>query len=132
MLDELPKVCDHGIKKNAKGFLEAWRGYKTSLDNREGGVFAGVGNVAEKVMPATEAVKELQQAVTGTAAAARDVAAIREAVVDSRSAVDEVATIRETVTDSRKAIADVVAMKPVLDKVEKGLKTWSTNTRRLR
>ncbi len=27
MLDDLPKVYDHGAKKNAKGVLESWRGY---------------------------------------------------------------------------------------------------------
>ena len=38
MLDELPKVCDHGAKKNAKGFLEAWRGYKLHIDTADSGV----------------------------------------------------------------------------------------------
>ena len=103
-----------------------------SLNSREGGVFAGIDGVAEGVKPAAEALGKLQQAVAGTAVAARDVAAIREAVVDNRSAVDEVATIRKTVADSAQAIAAVVAMGPVLDKVEAGLETWSTNTRRLR
>ena len=103
-----------------------------SLDSREGGFFAEVDRVAESVKPAAEALKELQQAVAGTTAAARDVAAIHEAVFDSRSAVDEVVTIRETVTDSRQAIADVVALRPVLGTIAAGLETWSRNTRRLR
>ena len=38
MLDDLPKVCDHGAKKNAKGFLEAWRGYKLHIDTADCGV----------------------------------------------------------------------------------------------
>ncbi len=105
---------------------------KTSLDTREGGVFAGIDGVAENVKPAADALRELQQTVAGTTAAARDVAAIREAVVDSRQAVDEVVTIRKTVANSDKAIADVVAMRPVLRSVAAGLETWGTNTRRLR
>ena len=28
MLNDLPKACDQGAKKNAKGLLETWRGYK--------------------------------------------------------------------------------------------------------
>ena len=117
------------LSKNLKQGLEA---LKASLDAREGGVFAGIDGVAENVKPAADALRELQQAVAGTAAAARDVAAIREAVVDSRQAVDEVVIIRKTVANSDKAIADVVAMRPVLRSVVAGLETWGTNTRRLR
>ena len=29
---QLPKVCDRGVKKNAKGFTESWNGYKLHLD----------------------------------------------------------------------------------------------------
>ena len=128
-LREDQRVALAGLSTGLKQEFEA---LKTSLDTREGGVFAEIDRVAEKVVPAAEALGRLQQAVAGTATAASDVAAIREAVIDSRHAVDEVVAIRKTVTDSRKAIADVVAMKPVLDKVEKGLGTWSASTRRLR
>lgn len=38
MLDDLPEACDHGAKKNAKGFLEAWRGYKLHIDTGDCGV----------------------------------------------------------------------------------------------
>ncbi len=38
MLDALPKVCDHGAKKNAKGVMEAWRGYKLHIDTADCGV----------------------------------------------------------------------------------------------
>ena len=38
MLDDLPKVCAHGAKKNSKGFLEAWRGYKLHIDTADCGV----------------------------------------------------------------------------------------------
>ena len=37
MLDELPKACDVGVKKNAKGVLEKWVGYKLH-DAADGGV----------------------------------------------------------------------------------------------
>ncbi len=37
-LDALPKVCDHGAKKNAKGVLEAWRGDKLPIDTADCGV----------------------------------------------------------------------------------------------
>ncbi len=37
-LDALPKVCDHGAKKTAKGGLEAWRGYKLPIDTADCGV----------------------------------------------------------------------------------------------
>lgn len=29
---QLPKVCDRGVKKNAKGYTQAWNGYKLHLD----------------------------------------------------------------------------------------------------
>lgn len=29
---QLPMVCDRGVKKNAKGYTEAWNGYKLHLD----------------------------------------------------------------------------------------------------
>ena len=38
MLDDLPSACDHGAKRNAKGFLVAWRGYKLHLDTADCGV----------------------------------------------------------------------------------------------
>ena len=38
MLDELPKACDVGVKKNAKGVLEKWVGYKLHIDAADGGV----------------------------------------------------------------------------------------------
>ena len=38
MLDALPKVCDHGAKKTAKGVMEAWRGYKLHIDTADCGV----------------------------------------------------------------------------------------------
>ena len=38
MLDELPKACDVGVKKNAKGVLEKWVGYKLYIDAADGGV----------------------------------------------------------------------------------------------
>ena len=30
MLDDLPKACDVGSKKNSKGFKSSWTGYKTT------------------------------------------------------------------------------------------------------
>lgn len=38
MLDALPKVCDIGAKKNAKGFLVTWKGYKLHIDTADGQV----------------------------------------------------------------------------------------------
>ena len=37
-LDALPKVCDHGAKKTAKGVMEAWRGDKLPIDTADCGV----------------------------------------------------------------------------------------------
>ncbi len=37
-LAALPKVCDHGAKKTAKGVLEAWRGDKLPIDTADCGV----------------------------------------------------------------------------------------------
>ncbi len=73
------------LSKNLKQGLEA---LKKSLDAREGGIFAGIDGVAENVKPAADALKGLRQAVAGTTATARDVAAIREAVVDNRRATN--------------------------------------------
>ena len=38
MLKDLPKVCDVGIKRNAKGHQESWTGYKLHLDAIDGGI----------------------------------------------------------------------------------------------
>ena len=38
MLDELPKACDVGTKRNAKGFRDTWRGYKLHIDTADCGV----------------------------------------------------------------------------------------------
>ncbi len=38
MLDDLPRACDHGAKRNAKGFLTSWIGYKLHLDTADCGV----------------------------------------------------------------------------------------------
>ena len=35
MLAELPKLCNHGAKKNAKGFQTTWQGYKLHIDTAE-------------------------------------------------------------------------------------------------
>lgn len=36
MLEELPKDCDVGSKKNSKGFIETWVGYKLHIDAADG------------------------------------------------------------------------------------------------
>lgn len=38
MLEDLPKACDVGVKKNAKGFLVSWKGYKLHIDTADGQV----------------------------------------------------------------------------------------------
>lgn len=37
-IGQLPKVCDRGVKKNAKGFTETWNGYKLHLDVNDCGL----------------------------------------------------------------------------------------------
>ncbi len=103
-----------------------------SLDKREGGVFAGIDDVAESVRPAAHALKELQEAVASTAAVAGDVAAIRKVLAGGVRVLDDVATIRETVTRNSNTINDVVKMKPVLDGIQTSIGTWSRSMRRLR
>lgn len=36
MLEDLPKVCDIGTKKNSKGYKETWIGYKLHIDAADG------------------------------------------------------------------------------------------------
>ncbi len=38
MLDDLPKACDAGSKKNSKGFKSSWTGYKLHIDSADGGI----------------------------------------------------------------------------------------------
>ena len=38
MLEEMPKACDIGVKRNGKGHLESWTGYKLHLDAIDGGI----------------------------------------------------------------------------------------------
>ncbi|MBF0497976.1 MAG: transposase [Deltaproteobacteria bacterium] len=36
MLDDLPKICDVGSKRNSKGYKETWTGYKLHIDAADG------------------------------------------------------------------------------------------------
>lgn len=38
MVQDLPKNCDRGTKKNSKGYTESWSGYKIHMDTTDGGV----------------------------------------------------------------------------------------------
>ncbi len=38
MLDDLPRQCDVGTKRNAKGHQESWIGYKLHIDSADGGI----------------------------------------------------------------------------------------------
>jgi transposase len=38
MLNDLPKACDVGTKKNSKGYKESWTGYKLHFDVADGGI----------------------------------------------------------------------------------------------
>ncbi|MCK5829121.1 MAG: transposase [Methylococcales bacterium] len=37
MLDDLPKSCNVGTKKNSKGYKTSWTGYKLHIDSADGG-----------------------------------------------------------------------------------------------
>jgi len=38
MLKDLPQKCDVGSKRNARGFLSSWKGYKLHIDGADGGI----------------------------------------------------------------------------------------------
>ena len=38
MLEDLPRACDVGVKRNAKGYQESWVGYKLHIDAADGAV----------------------------------------------------------------------------------------------
>ena len=38
MLEDLPRACDVGVKRDAKGYQESWSGYKLHIDAADGGV----------------------------------------------------------------------------------------------
>jgi hypothetical protein len=38
MLNDLPKACDVGTKKNSKGYKTSWTGYKLHIDSADGGI----------------------------------------------------------------------------------------------
>ena len=38
MLDDLPRACDVGVKKNSKGYKVSWTGYKLHIDVADGGI----------------------------------------------------------------------------------------------
>lgn len=38
MLDDLPRACDIGVKKNSKGYKVSWTGYKLHIDVADGGI----------------------------------------------------------------------------------------------
>ena len=38
MLEDLPKACDVGTKKNSKDYKTSWTGYKLHIDSADGGI----------------------------------------------------------------------------------------------
>lgn len=38
MLEDLPKVCDVGTKRNSKGYKQSWKGYKLHIDTADGDI----------------------------------------------------------------------------------------------
>lgn len=38
MLEDLPKACDVGTKKNSKGYKTSWTGYQLHIDSADGGI----------------------------------------------------------------------------------------------
>lgn len=38
MLQDLPKACDVGTKRNSQGFQESWKGYKIHIDTADGDI----------------------------------------------------------------------------------------------
>lgn len=38
LLEDLPKLCDTGLKRNAQGYREKWNGYKLHIDAIDGGL----------------------------------------------------------------------------------------------
>lgn len=38
LLEDLPKLCDTGVKRNAQGYQEKWNGYKLHIDAIDGGL----------------------------------------------------------------------------------------------
>ena len=118
-----------GLSKDLKREFAA---LKASLDKREGGVFAGIDQVAESVRPAAEAIAEMRQAVAGTSAAVHHLEAIRKLVGDGLRALADVTAIKVTVTRSEKAIDDVLKKTSALDEIKASVDTWTTGMRRLR
>lgn len=38
LLESIPTLCNRGSKKNSKGFIESWNGYKLHIDTADGGI----------------------------------------------------------------------------------------------
>ena len=38
LLEDLPKLCDTGVKRNAQGYQQKWNGYKLHIDAIDGGL----------------------------------------------------------------------------------------------
>ncbi len=56
MVAELPKACDAGTERNAKGYRERWRGYGTHID-------AAGGDVPVSRVPAPASLHDSQAAI---------------------------------------------------------------------
>ena len=91
-----------------------------ALDKREGTIFDRIDRITETVTPGAQALDELRQAVAGTAAVARDVAAIK----------DEVATIQQIDADKRKAIDDMLTLRPDMIEVARRYGAWNATSQR--
>ena len=44
MLADLPKPCDVGTKRNAKGYWQSWTGYKLHIDTGDGDIPISCGS----------------------------------------------------------------------------------------
>jgi len=56
MVGELPKACDVGVKRNAKGYRESWRGYRLHVD-------AADGDIPVSRVPAPASPRDSQAAI---------------------------------------------------------------------
>ena len=61
-LFDLPAVCDYGVKRNSKGFMQGWKGYKLHLLIVDGGIPAGAILTSASVHDSQVAIPLMQMA----------------------------------------------------------------------
>lgn len=88
MLKDLPRKCDVGTKRNARGFLSSWKGYKLHIDGAD-------GDIPVSCLLTSASLHDSQAAIPLAALSHRRVTSLYD-LMDSAYDADEIRTYSES------------------------------------